>query len=349
MIIGTSVQLDASILNPAASVVHLFFSTLTTWLGAGAASIVASTADALDATTSVTFGDAFGRVYDAMRVFGGELALPFLVLAVIHSIVRGEVAALVRTVIVKVPIALAGSAAAIWIVQEALAATDQLSSALLQGNGSAAGFASGLEGALSGPGSVLAGFSGVLVALLAAVAALFLLLELEIRASAVSAAALFLPLALSALIWPATAHWIRRLGETLGALVLAKVVMVGVLVLALTTLAAPTGVAGALQGVALLLLASLAPWSLLRLLPFVDAATSLDGLSRRGAHLATRTGALVGAALERFGSDDITPFRPEIPTMAPADIDPSTYDAAYAEALDQIERWRSRSEGAGGE
>ena len=65
--------------------------------------------------------------------------------------------------------------------------------------------------------------------LTAAVVAFVLWLELAVRSAAIGAAALFLPLALVGLAWPATSHWARRLGETLAALVLSKLVIAAVL------------------------------------------------------------------------------------------------------------------------
>ncbi len=72
----------------------------------------------------------------------------------------------------------------------------------------------------------------LLIALLIAVAAFVLWMELLIRAAAVYVAVLFLPLALATLVWPAVAHWCRRLVETLAALILSKFVIVATLSLA---------------------------------------------------------------------------------------------------------------------
>jgi type IV secretion system protein TrbL len=120
-------------------------------------------------------------------------------------------------------------------------------------------------------------------------------MELLLRSAAVYVAVLFLPLALAGLAWPAISHWSRRLADTLAALVLSKLVIVSVLSLAVGALAGgtgstpsgasgpSTGFASVLGGAALLLLAGLAPWSLFRLLPFLEAGAvgHLEGLSQR--------------------------------------------------------------------
>ncbi len=111
-------------------------------------------------------------------------------------------------------------------------------------------------------------------------AALTLWLELVVRAAAVSVAVLFLPLALAALVWPSVAHWCRRLADTLVALVLSKFVVAAVLSLAAGAAAGGLGVSGSgngggfasvVTGIALLLIAILAPFTLLRLVPAVEA------------------------------------------------------------------------------
>ena len=99
-------------------------------------------------------------------------------------------------------------------------------------------------------------------------AALVLWLELVVRAAAVSVAVLFLPLALAALVWPAVAHWCRRLADTLVALVLSKLVVAAVLSLAAGALAGGLGrrgggsgggFAAVVTGIALLLIATWRP------------------------------------------------------------------------------------------
>jgi hypothetical protein len=94
-------------------------------------------------------------------------------------------------------------------------------------------------------------------------------------------AVLFLPLALAALVWPAISHWCRRLAETLAALVLSKLVIAAVLSLAAGALAGGIGVgatggdgggfASVITGVALLVIATMSPFTLLRLIPAIEA------------------------------------------------------------------------------
>jgi len=83
----------------------------------------------------------------------------------------------------------------------------------------------------------------------------------------------------------AVAHWCRRLVDTLAALILSKFVIVAVLSLAASALASGTqqGFASVLGGGALLLLATFTPFTLLRLLPAIEAGAvhQLEGAHTR--------------------------------------------------------------------
>ena len=152
------------------------------------------------------------------------------------------------------------------------------------------GVTTGLVAAAADP--TIASFVLLLIALLVAVAAFVLWIELLIRAAAVYVAVLFLPLALATLVWPAVSHWCRRLVETLAALILSKFVIVATLSLAAGAVSSGTAGTGAhgagfsavLAGGALLVMATFVPFAILRLIPAVEAGavTHLDGLRARG-------------------------------------------------------------------
>ena len=56
-------------------------------------------------------------------------------------------------------------------------------------------------------------------ALVTAVGAFLIFLELLIRDAAIYVSVLFLPLVFAGLVWPAAAHWSKRLVETLVAII----------------------------------------------------------------------------------------------------------------------------------
>ena len=271
---------------------------ITNWIEGGTAALLAAFGQALNSTTRSPLGNGFGTEFAVVWRIGVLLALPFLLLATIHAVVRQDLSLITRAVFVRLPFAVLFGVVAVDLVTQALNLTDSLSSALL----AAAGHPARLEidqliGAF-GPGlsgGVLSGFAGVLLALLAAAVAFVLWVELIIRSAAVAVATLFIPIALAGLVWSATAHWARRVGETLAALICSKLVIAGVLALAALSFGGASGVSGVVQGIALLLLAALSPFSLLKLIPIFEsgAASHLEGLSRRGIHAGMSAATLV--------------------------------------------------------
>ena len=189
-----------------------------------------------------------------------------------------------------------------------------------------------------------------LAALLVAGAALVLWLELVVRAAAITAAALFLPLVLAGLVWPATAHWARRLADTLGALVLSKLVIAAVISLATGAIAgglsgSGSGSTGArfgdvVVGIAMLLLAVFAPFIVLRLVPAVEAGSiaHLESARRQLQHAAQRPAALASniAMLRAKGKDDESdgvPTAGEVPTGGSASHLPGAAWVGSGQAL----------------
>jgi hypothetical protein len=340
----------------ATSLVDAFLKAITNWIDNGSAAIVEAVGTALDETTSVAFGASFSSLFRSMRAIGASCSLIFLVAATVQAIVKGDLGSLVRTVVVRLPIALVGSAGAIWLVEEGLALTDAFSSSLLaQEGGTGARFSNTLAGLLVGSRSVLSGFEGVVLALVTAAGAFLVWIELIVRSSAVLCASLFLPLALAGVIWPATEHWIRRLAETLCALILAKLAMVAVLVLGVTSIGDADGVSGVIEGVAILVLSAVSPFVMLRMLPFIEhgAVAHFDGAGRGAAR------AVAGLDFRRVihpfgggpgqGSGDVTPQRDPVPKMTGPSINPQVFARHYADVLGELQARARGGDAPGGQ
>ena len=298
------------------------------WVADGAAWLLGQIGAVIGSSTSIDLGASwFTAHYATMAELAGVVIVPLLLLGIIQSVYRQNLSALLRSVLVNVPLAILLTAVAVQLVQLGLSVTDALSAAVAHGAGLDAGtFMSSVVTGLSD--SSAAGIPGVptfvlfLGALAVVVGAVLVWVELLIRAAAVYVAVLFLPLALASLAWPAIAHWCRRLVDTLVALILGKFVIVSVLSLAAGALAGsvgatPSGVtagtAGSggggftavLGGAALLLLSAFAPWALFRLLPFVEAGAvgHLEGLSQRAHQTATvPMRGLAQTAMKRMGN-----------------------------------------------
>jgi hypothetical protein len=241
-------------------------------------------------TTSIDLGASWFKTHYEVTVGLAAIVLvPLLLASMIQAIYHQSPSALLRAALVHLPLALLLGAIAVQLVQLALAATDALCAAVSTTSSSDAGSAlSSLASALANqaasgnPGTPT--FVVLLGGLFVCFGALLLWVELLVRSAAVYVATLFFPLAMASLVWPAVSQWCRRLVETVAALVLSKFVIVAVLSLAIGALGTSDGsIASELAGGALLLLAGFAPFTLLRLVPMVEAgaAQQLEGARHR--------------------------------------------------------------------
>ncbi len=257
----------------------------------GAGWLLNEVASVVDASTRPQLtSDWFQAAYRDMSVVAVMGLLPFLLLALIQGIVRQDAGLLLRATFAYVPLAAIGTAAAVVVVDLVVELTDQLSAWVGGSMGSdLSAFATGMGTALAavslGSGGV-AGLAALLGAGVVAFAAFVIWLELLLRQAAIYVAVLFVPLGFMAMVWPATAHWLRRLAQGLVAIVLSKLVIVAVMALAAGALGADVadeGFSVVVSGAALLALAALAPYVLLRLIPVFEAGLTaqLEGTLRR--------------------------------------------------------------------
>lgn len=281
------------------------------WIAAGATTLLSRVTQIMSQTTSIDLesphgaANWFSEQFAWMRTLAGFVILPMVLVAAISAVVHQDPTRLLRAVGVDLPLAVVGTAVAIELTNRALQLTDLLSnqvSASLGGNvqQSLDAVIKAMDG-LAGAGSAAGGFVLMIGTLLVAFGALLVWIELLVRASAISVAVLFLPLALSGLLWPATARWARRMVEVLVALILSKFVIVAVISLAGGALASGDGLDSVLAGAALLLMAGFAPFALLRLVPIAEAGVigHFEGLERRpvsaAGAAATRAAGTVGS------------------------------------------------------
>jgi hypothetical protein len=277
--------------------VNSILNALGSWVSGGAAWLLGQIGKVITASTSIDLGASwFTAHYQIMAVLAAVVIVPMLLLGILQSIYRQNASTLARSVLVNVPLAILLTAVAVKLVQLGLSITDALCATISQGAGLDSGHflaavAEGLSVSSVGGQPAIPGFVMFVGGLAVVFGALMVWIELLIRAAAVYVAVLFLPLALASLAWPAISHWCRRLVDTLVALILGKFVIVAVLSLAAGALAGGIGsvpghgggFSAVLGGAALLLLAGFAPWSLFRLLPFLEAGAAghLEALSHR--------------------------------------------------------------------
>ncbi len=279
-----------------AHIVNSVFGLMVGWVGRGAAAVVTEVGKAMSATTSPVLNAGFLTEYKAMAAIGAVMCCPIVIFAVIQAVVHQDLGSLGRIVLIRLPASVLLTAAAVSIVQLALSSTDGLCNYILQAtqnqSNSVFGVVTTLLLGISGVGKPLlpfTGFAALMLAILAGIFAILLWLELALRSAAVAITTLFLPLALAGYTWSVTSHWAKRLGETIFALIISKLVIVAILDLAVVTLASTSadGVSAGVTGMAILFLAALAPYVVLKLIPMFEqgAVSHLEGVSRRPLHL----------------------------------------------------------------
>lgn len=278
------------------------------WVGKGAAEMLALSGKALSASTQPELNEHwFLQHFADMAGLAALLVLPMLLFSTMQAIIRLDLSVLLRSALVQLPLALLLTVVAVELVQLSLAAVDSMCAYVSSSSGHdtqavVSSVANALDrNALAIGQPVSSSFVVFVGGVVISLAALLLWLELVLRTSAIYVAVLFLPLALATLVWPSVSHWCRRLTETLAALILSKLVIVGVLSLAAAALAANGGTAdlsGVISGAALLLLAAFAPYSLLQLIPAVEAGAvmHMEAVSGRARSFAVSSAKSLGTA-----------------------------------------------------
>jgi hypothetical protein len=260
---------------------------VTSWVTNAAVWVTGKVGSLIDATATpdVQAGWFVGQ-YRSMIAVAGLLALPMLLLALIQAVWRQDLWILLRSALGYLPMAFILAGAAIVATQLLVSVTDGLSATVVQGLGGGSGnllqsvgdaYKNALDDTSAGAIPLFGVFLG---AIILAIGAFMLWVEMVIRDAAIYVALFFLPLTFVAMIWPATSRWARRLVEFLVAVILAKFVIVAILGLASaaitqTSLAQPgdgSVFERMIAGAALLVLAAWSPFGLVRLVPMMEVA-----------------------------------------------------------------------------
>jgi hypothetical protein len=283
--IGTAIKdlLGSGVGSSASAALGL--AAIVAWVVDGARTAVHDMGKVINETAAPQLGSVwFSSTYWRIAEVSALLTLPFLFAAAIQALVRSDLSLLARAAFGHLPIALVGVGIAAPVAMLLLSGTDELCSLVWSPSSS-----DGLTKLFAGGGTVigavaLAGspFLALLMCLFTAAAAILVWLELAMREAAVYIVVLLLPLAFAALVWPARRIWAVRVVEILVALILSKFAIVAVLGLGGAALdqAGAHGLSAMLAGMVLVLLAALAPWAVLRLVPLAEVASSAAGALR---------------------------------------------------------------------
>lgn len=255
-----------------------------------------------------------GSPFAVIRNIAGVLLVGFVLLAVIQGLLAGDLGGMVGRIARDVCVAVLGMGAVVVVTVKLLDLTDALSTAVLGGaDGQAVRFLSSFGASAH---LATAGFSSVLIGIVAVLAALLVWIELMVRAALVYLLVAIAPLAFAAMTWPAAKGVLRRTVEVLIAVILSKFVIcvaiaIGVAALGGAGTTAPgtgTGTAAAsslgtlLTGTAIVAMAAFSPFLVLKIIPVAEAAVLAQGVSRsplRGAQSAM-SGAYYANSLSRL-------------------------------------------------
>ncbi len=254
---------------------------LVAWVTGGARAALSETATVLDRTTRPQLGTTwFSSTYWRMAGISALLTLPFLFAAAIQALLHSDLTLLLRAALGYLPLSMLAVGIAAPLTMLLLAASDEMSSIISSAAGQAGGHFLAQLGRYTGILSLVARspFLVFLIGLLTAAGAIVLWVEMLMRQAAIYIVVLMLPLAFAALVWPARRVWAVRAVELLIALILSKFVIVAVLSLGGTALGRGGGIGGGmLAGLVLVLLGTIAPWALLKLLPITELASGAAG------------------------------------------------------------------------
>ena len=283
-------------------------SAVSGWIVAGAQAMLAEVITVISLVTTPSLSASwFSASYWRIAGLAMLLTVPFLFAAAVQAIVRTDLGVLLRAAFIDLPIAVLAVTLTAPMVALLLAATDEMC-AVVTGGGTAGG--SFLTGAAADLSTLHSGFMLVLIAVVIMLAGMVLMVELIMRAAAIYIVVLFLPLGFAAMVWPARRVWVKRMVETLIALILSKFAMVAILSLAVSGLASfgagASSLSTALVAMALTVLAAFSPWALLALLPFTEVAAGVGAMLHHEHRQGVERGAKTGLNAAAFAVDPLT-------------------------------------------
>ena len=291
--------------SAAESAFEFFVGRLARALGNAANRVVGEVLDYLDSSSTVSLdqgwfaGPRAREITQAVVLLAAALLVLFLLGAVVQGLVRGDVALMVRTAAVEVPVSVLAMVALTAVTAVLLAVTDAASALVLRN----APESLGRFFQFGDPDAILRlGLFGPAFVALFVLGAVLVWIELVVRSALIYLLVAFAPVVLAARVWPALAgawHQLCRLG-------IALIVSKFAISLALGLGAAAVGGGGPSEGgvgtaagltigavvlgAALMVLAAFAPFVVLKLLPVFEAAVLAQGISR-GPLRAAQTGA----------------------------------------------------------
>ena len=287
---------------------------VTGWITDAAAWFLGHVQELLVGTTGPELGASWWvDRYRLLLAFAALVAAVTLLIAIADAALKGSWEGLARALGVDVPVAAISGSATPVLVGYLIQVADWLSSRLLHsfGHDSVAALQNtatwfGTFGLAGGPPIPL--FLGALLALVTIVGGVLVTLELMLRANAIYLVTALIPVVYALRVWPVLQPLARRTVEVLVAVIMAQPVValaISIGARAGANLGTPGQRPGvefgqALTGTGMLLLAALAPWAILHLLPALEAGMAAQrqrsavGAGPRAAIQTVYTGSYLG-------------------------------------------------------
>ena len=319
------------------------------WYGMIADAVTAVTnflIDALTSSTRVSLTSGWWVSGEAQAVWrfvlgiSAGLLLLFYLLQTIKSIATGDTAGLLRTMVVTLPSVVLSTVALVAITSAILTITDEATELVTGDLGANLGEFSALMG--TADALATSGLLGLIFALLYILGALFIWIQLVIRASLIYVLIMFAPLTFAARVFDSARHVSRRVIEIGLALILSK------FAIGLTLATGAAAVAGGstigpeegtsvdytamIAGPSIMILGAFMPSVLYRLIPVFEGATvaqgiasgplravsTIGGLAFAGASIARLAGGAAGGAAKGAGAAGGGAASAAAPAMAAA-------------------------------
>jgi hypothetical protein len=277
------------------SIVHSLFSVAVGWVAASMDWVYGELAAFLSKTSDPgTVGAVAVPEFRRLLIVAPVVAVCAAIVTVLSGLRRGDGEFMVREMALAAPIIVIGIGAAPALATLTLRAVDELCAV-------AAPNASNVVGAIAKrvdevPGGV-PGFGALVLETAGVLGAVLLWFELVVRDAVLALLLALAPVVVAAGLWRPARRLAVRLVETFVAAALAKFVVVVALSMGALALAHGTGFV-LVTGVAVVLLAALAPFAVLRLVPLIElsAIHAVSGL-RQAATGAARSTMRTAASL----------------------------------------------------
>lgn len=256
------------------------FDALTAWIAASVAWLLRGAAAVLNSASdpSTVVNGAKGE-FTALLVLSPVLLMIGLLVATLQALRHGEASALWRVYLGVAPACVAGVALARPLAGVILQVVDEMSTSAAV---NVAGHVTTLATSLNALAPSTPGFGMFVLAMSVVVGTVLLWCELIVRTVALTLLLVLVPVVVPLSALPSARRLGWRLGETFVAVAASKFVIVVTLVLGLDETRG-TGATGLITGAVTLVLATLTPFVLLRIVPFVEqsALHNLEGLRSR--------------------------------------------------------------------